>query len=258
MSWSSRFLKGFGILFVVVMTGVPSHTLQASDQFENRQEGYPTSLQSLAGALHGQYLEGKVSTQLLLQLAEISLDMGDDLYTRDTERLRSYREGAEFASQALTLDRRNAAAHFLYAANLGHVAQLRGIIAAALSINEIMFHVKAAVSLDSSHAPALHMLGMMYDGLPWIMGGDSEKARHYLQLAVAADRNYSHARLNLAKLYLTRKNHDLARHELEAVLATQSPRSQYAWSRYHVPEAQELLSALPYKGRTVGAGFQAR
>lgn len=258
VSQKCRVWNVFNILLVVVTTGIIPHSLHASEQFENRQEGYPASLQPLANVLRGQYSEGLVSTQLLVQLAEVYLDMGDDLYIQDSERLRAYQDGAEFALQALTLDQHNASAHFLYAANLGHVAQLRGIIAAVLSINEIMSHVKAAVFLDSSHAPALHMLGMMYDGLPWIMGGDSQKALHYLKLAVAADKNYTHARLNLAKLYLKGKDDDLAKLELKALLATRSPRGTYAWSRHHVPEAQELLKALPYKGVSVSASFQKK
>ena len=111
------------------------------------------------------------------------------------------------------------------------------------------------MNLDPGHAAALHMLGMMYDGLPWIMGGDSQRALDYLRLAVAADRNYSHARLNLAKQYLKRKDYNSARHELEAVLATQFPRDNYAWARYHVPEAQKLLKELPQNEMSVGARF---
>ena len=249
------FLAACKILFVFVATGILCQPLHASEKSEKVQEGYPASLETLAGELRDKYQRGHASIQLLLQLAEVYLDMGDDLYAHNSDRLRAYQEGAEFAGEALAHDQQNADAHFLYAANLGHVAQLRGIIEAALSINEIMSHVKTAVSLDSSHAGALHMLGMMYDGLPWIMGGDSQKALHFLQLAVAVDGNYSHARLNLAKLYLKSKNHDLARHELEAILATQSPKARYAWSRYHVPEAQELLKGLPQKGISVGANF---
>ncbi len=255
---SCRGLRVFSILFVVVAMGNLCHFLHASEKLEPIQEDYPNSLKLLAGTLRAQHADEPESTQLLLKLAEVYLDMGDDLYTKDAERLGSYEEGAEYAAQALIQDPDSADAHFLYAANLGHIAQLKGIIAAALSLNEIMSHVTAAVSIDSSHAPALHMLGMMYDGLPWIMGGDQQKALHYLQLAVAADRNYTHARINLAKFYLKQKDYELARHELESVLATRLPRSRFAWSRNHVPEAHELLGGLGTRVKSVGGPSQAK
>lgn len=145
------------------------------------QKNYKASKRGIRHLLNGLLLgcvinrqKGAESFQRLFQLSEVYLDMGDDLYVNDTERLLAYQNGADFAAQTLTQDQQNAEAHFLYAANLGHVVQLRGIIAAALSINDILAHVKKTVILDSRHARALHMLGRMYDELPWIMGGFTE------------------------------------------------------------------------------------
>lgn len=249
---SFRVFGSLGILFVVMLVVNHNSSLFACETLTVTSQDYPRSLESLAGTLQEQLTAGSRSTQLLVQLAEVYLDMGDDLFVEDVERLRAYQKGADMAEQALQMDPQSAHSHFLYAANLGHIAQLEGIVASVLSIGDILAHAKRAVGLDSNHAGALHMLGMMYDGLPWVMGGDQQKALHYVERAVKADGNYTHARLNLAKLYLKREDYVAARCELIEILNTQMPRGPFAWSRYHVPEARELLRSDPLKERAGG------
>ena len=235
------------ILMVLVLVGNLSNA-QATEVLQGAVPGYPASLKTVLAGLLAEYGRGTPSVPLLVQLAEIYMDMGDDLLVDPAERIAAYQQGAEFAQLGLARDPKNADAHFLYAANLGHVAQLRGLIASALSLNKVFSHVQTAVSLNPHHPAALHMLGMMYDGLPWFMGGDAQKAVHFLRQAVEADENYSHARLNLAKLYLERGEDELARVELESILGMQAPRSLYAWSQSHYPEARELLNTLVSSG----------
>ncbi|MDE3051667.1 MAG: hypothetical protein KGJ48_17410, partial [Nitrospirota bacterium] len=135
---------------------------------------------------------------VLVKLASLYLNLGDDGYTDVEKRRTAYEAGARVAKRALELQNANAEAHYLYAANLGSAAQLKGMMASALTIQELKYHVKRALELQKDHAPSLHMMGMMLEELPWVMGGDSRAALDYLQRAVAVDPTYSHARLDLA------------------------------------------------------------
>jgi tetratricopeptide (TPR) repeat protein len=182
--------------------------------------------------------------EFLIRLADVCLDLGDEI-TGDTAKQKAvFEEGAKAARQAIDLQDQNADAHYLYAANLGSAAQLTGLMASALTVQDLKQHVDRALSLNPRHASAMHMKGMMLEELPWFLGGDAEGALAYLQRSVAADPNDIHARLDLAKAYLRRKDKTAARKELETVLS-QSNRSDLTVSgRRHREEAKQLLSSL--------------
>ena len=177
---------------------------------------------------------------VLVKLASLYLNLGDDGYTDVEKRRTAYEAGARVAKRALELQNVNAEAHYLYAANLGSAAQLKGMMASALTIQELKYHVKRALELQKDHAPSLHMMGMMLEELPWVMGGDSRGALGYLQRAVAVDPTYSHARLDLAKAYLKRKDVASARRELHSILEAVLPP---AGQNQHQKAARALLDS---------------
>lgn len=125
-----------------------------------------------------QILERKIQTVLaesasstpdptnLLTLADLYLDLGDEHIEMSKRRV-AYEEGARLARQALEIQEGNAQAHYLYAANLGSAVQHNGVVASALTITELKAHVRRALELKPDYAPALHMMGMMLDELPW-------------------------------------------------------------------------------------------
>jgi len=181
---------------------------------------------------------------LLIRLAALCLDLGEDVIRDSEQRRVAYEEGARLAQRALEIREADAEAHYLYAANLGSAAQLTGMMAAAFTVRTLKRHVTRALELQPDHAPALHMMGMMLEELPWILGGDQPAALQYLQRAVAADPNYAHARFDLAKVYLKAQDRESARRELRAVIAMEHPRDRYAWSSRYLPDAKQLLAAL--------------
>jgi hypothetical protein len=52
-------------------------------------------------------------------------------------------------------------------------------MASALTVSELKAHVRRALELKQDYAPALHMMGMMLEELPWFLGGDREGALTY-------------------------------------------------------------------------------
>src|SRR5262249_6564171 len=110
-------------------------------------------------ALLAQKAEHLSDAAFLVRLADVYLDIGDDISMGTLDRKAAYEEGARLARLALDLQEQNAQAHYLYAANLGSAAQLSGLMASALSIQDLKQHVKRALELNPDHAPALHMMG---------------------------------------------------------------------------------------------------
>lgn len=213
----------------------------------------PQAAHSLSDAA---VLEGKIQAALvenarhradpaiLTKLADLYLDLGAEHH--DTAKRRAaYEEGANYAGQALAIQERNAQAHYLYAANLGSAAQLKGVMASAMNVAELKTHVRRALELQPNHPPALHMMGMMLDELPWLLGGDASAALTYLQRATAADPSYLHARLDLARAYIKRRAFDDARRELGIIVEKPVSSLSSDSARRHREEAATLLDSLP-------------
>src|SRR5439155_18844251 len=96
----------------------------------------------------------------LLKLAGTYFDMGNDLLSGDEKRIGAYEEAAGLAQRALKLKEAVAGAHFLYTAALGKAAELKGVTASLLSLEELSRHVSRALELQKDHVPAIHMAGM--------------------------------------------------------------------------------------------------
>ena len=201
----------------------------------------PQSLEDELRHLNAANADTSSDPAVLIKLANLYLNLGDDISTDVEKQRTAYEAGARIAKRALELQDANAEAHYLYAANLGKAAQLKGLTASAFTIQDLKYHVKRALELQKDHAPSLHMMGMMLEELPWVMGGDSRAALGYLQRAVAVNPSYTHARLDLAKAYLRRKDPASARRELHSILeASPTPSGQTR----HEKEAWALLNSL--------------
>jgi tetratricopeptide (TPR) repeat protein len=202
------------------------------------------SLQAQLKQMLAKKAEHASDPDFLVRLADLYLDLGDSLVGDQSKRKAAYEEGAKAAREAIEAQERNADAHYLYAANLGSSAQLTGLMASALTVQELKRHVDRALALHPSHAAALHMKGMILEELPWVLGGDAEGALTHLRRAVAANPNYLHARLDLAKAYMKRKNSAAARKELDAILSHPLSATASASNRRYWEEAQRLQRML--------------
>ncbi|MDH5670072.1 MAG: tetratricopeptide repeat protein [Nitrospira sp.] len=202
------------------------------------------SLQDILKQLLVQKDQHASDSSFHVRLADVYLDLGDDPAGEQSARKAFYDEGAQAAKQAIDLQEQNADAHYLYAANLGSGAQLTGLMASAFTVKELKQHVDRALLLNPNHAAALHMKGMMLEELPWVLGGDADGALAHLKRAVAVKPDYVHARLDLAKVYLKRKDQAAAQKELDAILSRPLNPTASAGERRHREEAQRLLNTL--------------
>jgi TPR repeat protein len=180
----------------------------------------------------------------LLRLSGLYLDLGYGVYVDREKKLAAFQEGARVAQKALDLREASADAHFLYAANLGSAVELKGLVTAALTIQQLKDHVHRVLELDEGHVQAHHMLGRMYEELPWVLGGDQEAAVEHLKKAVSLDGRYAPARLDLARWYLKHGQNSEAEKELTLVVETPPLMKRWIWERIYRPEAQALLQQM--------------
>jgi len=238
-------MKSVGwIVGIVMALGVAVEAGQAFAQRDEMPPGYPQSLVRNLEWLLERMREGKPSPDLLVRVSSTYFDLADDLLTEETKRRAAYESGAKAAEQAFQLDDSNADAHFFHAANLGSAERLRGITNAAMVVKEIKHCAMRAIELNPKHAQALQMMGGLLMELPWFLGGDEKKALEYLERAIAADGNFTNARILAVKLYKKQGRDDDARRQLEAVLHADAPHYRYAWERTYKPEAERLLKEI--------------
>ena len=184
----------------------------------------------------------------LRRLASLYLDLGYGLYVDREKKLASFQEGARLAKKSLEQQDSSVDAHFLYAANLGKAVQLQGLIAVVLTLQTLKKHVNRVLELDEEHAPAHHILGRMYEELPWFLGGDPEAAGEHLRKAISLDARYAPARLDLGKWYLKNGRSQEAAKEFIRVLKTPPLKKRWIWERIHRPQAQILLRQIRVSG----------
>jgi len=217
---------------------------QSFAQRDGTPARYPQSLEPALEKLLHRSREAPPSSGLLVQIASTYFDLADDLLTDEKQRQAAYRAGADAAQRAFTLDESNADAHFFYAANLGSSERLKGLTNAAMVVKDITHCAMRAIELNPKHAQALQMMGGLLMELPWFLGGDEKKAQGYLERAIAADGNFTNARLLVAKLYRKQGMVDDAKRQLDAVIHADNPHYRFAWERQYKPQAEHMLREM--------------
>lgn len=232
------------LLFMVGIHFFSGGWIRAEDASERQ---FPADLEKeLNGLLEDGAADSK-DLNRLLRLAGLYLDLGYGMYVDREKKLFAFQEGARVAQKALDLQESSADAHFLYAANLGSAVELQGLVTAALTIQQLKNHVHRVLELDERHVPAHHMLGRMYEELPWFLGGDPASAEKHLKKAASLDVRYAPARLDLARWYVKHGQNVEAVKELTQVIETPPLTKRWMWERIHRPEAQALLEHLVTK-----------
>jgi tetratricopeptide (TPR) repeat protein len=233
-----------GRLSLVVVLLVLSGSAPLLAQRDHIPPGYPESLNQDLERLLAANQSRPDEPHLLLQLAEVYLNLGDDWYTGDPERMLAYEQGAGFAKRLWEKEPDMADAHFLYAANLGSLAQIQGMMEGAWLLDDIRKHVEWTLQLNPEHAQALQFLGGLLGELPWILGGDPDEAQEYLEKAIEIDGRFTNARILLAKLLVKKGRFTEARKQLWAVVHAENPHYPYTWSKKFRPQAQSMLKEL--------------
>jgi tetratricopeptide (TPR) repeat protein len=186
------------------------------------------------------------SVEIQLKLADAALTVA--AWTSG-DRVRWYQLGKTAAERAVALDPNDAEALFMLAANRGQLASLQKNLGGVLVPQELERLLSRALALNPRHARALHMMGVLLERTPaplrLLLKGSASDAERYLVAAIDADPNFSEARLDLARYYLSRRQTSQARAQLQAIVQMKSPTRPRAWREKHRPAAETLLKELP-------------
>jgi len=135
---------------------------------------------------------------------------GEDATARDS-RKEHFERGEALATQAVTLDEGNAAAHFAVVCNLGEILRLDGEkITSVLGLHRLMNEVNRTLELDPNHVNAMATKGNLLLRLPRMFGGDAKEGERLLREVVRRDENACTSRIALARTCEARGDRDEA------------------------------------------------
>lgn len=147
------------------------------------------------------------------------LKQAEDATDRDAKR-QLYQQGLELANAALSLDERNADAHFARFATKGRLLLLDGASPNPLNLARLQRDLDRALELNPNHPDALAAKGGLYRQLPRLLGGSERKAEECLTKAIALEPERAvGARIELAQLYFDRGEKERAVALLEQAIA---------------------------------------
>jgi tetratricopeptide (TPR) repeat protein len=184
-------------------------------------------------------LERGDAAQDLASHAVACMKRGEDALSPEAK-LAAYREGLGLAKRALAIDDQNADAHFALFATEGRIMLLEGVTPNPISLLKVNQELERCLQLNPNHSDALAAKGGLYRQLPWVLGGNLDKAEECLKRAIEIDPNAVGARIELARTY-----RDKGRTELcEPLLTKAAELAQRMNKERQLGEARQLLTEL--------------
>ncbi len=129
----------------------------------------------------------------LLQVAEAA--------ESKSEKIAAYKRCRDVAKRAVALDQSNADAHFAVFAAEGRLELLNGAVPNPVNLYRAQERLDHVLELDPGHSAGLAAKGGLYRQLPWMLGGDLEKAESFLKRAIELNPEAIGARIELAATY---------------------------------------------------------
>ncbi len=182
----------------------------------------------------------------LYELSKVCYLMGDAQDNKN-DKLLFYNKGIEYGKKAIKIDKNSVWAHFWYMVNLGRSGQTKGVLNSLGLVPDIKKEIDIILKLDPKHTGAMDAAAMLHYELPGLMGGDLNKSLEYLNRALAIDSNYTILYVDMAKVYIKKKDYEKAKWFLNKVLEIPNPTFEADYILDDKPEALKLLEKIKDK-----------
>lgn len=184
-------------------------------------------------------LERGEAAQTLATDAIAHMKRGEDETAPQAKR-QAYEEGLALAKRALAIDENNADAHFALFATEGRIMLLEGVTPNPVSLLKVHRELDRCLEINPNHSDALAAKGGLYRQLPWVLGGDLDKAEACLKRSIEIDPNAVGARIELARTYRDKGHTDLCR----PLLTKAAELAQQMNKPRQLGEARQMLAEL--------------
>lgn len=180
------------------------------------------------------------------ELSKVCFLLGDAAAEKK-DKLKLFEAGRDYGKEATKLDGKSAWAHFWYMVNVGRIGQTKGVLNSLFLVPEVEKEINKTLEIDPEHTGALDAKAMLFYELPGLLGGNLNKSIEALDQAIALDSNYTLLYVDMAKVYMKKKDYEKARWFLKKAIDIQAPTYEADHVLDDKPEALELLKEIKNK-----------
>lgn len=204
------------------------------------------NLDESAAILEGIVEDNPKNSRALYELAKVCFYLGDRAEEKDAK-LKYFYRGRDYGEMAIDVDEEVPEAHFWYMVNVGRVGQTKGVLNSLVLVPTVREEIETVLELDPEHTGALDAQAMLYYELPGLLGGNLNKSMEALNKGIALDSNYTLLYVDMAKVYIKKKDYEKARWFLNGAIAITEPTYEADHVLDDKPEAEALLEEIKDK-----------
>jgi tetratricopeptide (TPR) repeat protein len=234
----------FGSLLVAMVCAQNADSLidHAIELYETRHLD-ATNLDQSAVVLEGILESDPDNVRALYELSKVCFLLGDRAEEKKAK-LDFFYKGRDYGKKAIEEDEQSPDAHFWYMVNVGRVGQTKGVLNSLALVPTVREEIKKVLEIDAEHTGALDAQAMLYYELPGLLGGNLNKSIESLNKAIALDSNYTLLYVDMAKVYIKKKDFEKARWYLNKAIQISNPTYEADHVLDDKPEAMELLEQI--------------
>jgi tetratricopeptide (TPR) repeat protein len=160
------------------------------------------------------------------------------------EKLEHWEEGVEYGRRAVKADPDGKEGHFYYMANIGAIAQLKGILQSIWKLRKIKREMDRTLEIDPNYPPALLARAQFLMEMPGVFGGDKQEAMRLCERVIRLDPDHLPTYIAMARLLAAEGRYDEAVENLNKVLLCEQPRQEANYLKVDRPRAETALEEI--------------
>ncbi len=163
---------------------------------------------------------------------------------RKKEQLRAWKKGLKYGQRAIRVNPDGKEGHFYYMANMGAIAQRKGLLTSLWRFRKIKRQMAKTLALAPDWPPILLARARLLMELPGVFGGDKEEAMRLCQQALELDPDYLPTYVAMARLLAEQGRCREALVALNQVLRCKNPRQLANYLKVDRPRAEAVLEEI--------------
>ncbi len=182
----------------------------------------------------------------LWKFARFYYTYGDQSTDKD-EKIDFYEKGKELSEKLIKINDNNPEGHFWLGVNHGRIGQQRGVMKSLSLVPTIRREFEKTLELNPEYTGAMDGLAVLYYELPGLFGGNLDRSLEFLNKALDIDPNYSILYIDLAKVYIKKREYKIAEDYLNKMLELTNPTHPADFYLKDKKEAEKLLGEIEGK-----------
>ena len=160
------------------------------------------------------------------------------------QKLEHWKKGVEYGRRAVKANPEGKEGHFYYMANIGAIAQLKGILQSMWRLRKIKREMDRTLELDPDYPPALLARAQFLTEMPGVFGGDKQEALRLCARVIRLDPDHLPTYIAIARLLAAEGHYEEAVENLNQVLLCEEPRQEANYLKVDRPRAEAVLEDI--------------